>query len=61
MFPLDPAIPIYINQEIFRKVEEDKRKILKHKVPRKFKNRTNVNMEKSNNPTSSITEILPSP
>lgn len=44
MYPLDPVIPIYINQQIFRKVEEDKRKILKHKVPRKFKNRANVNI-----------------
>lgn len=40
MFPLDPPILLYINNQIFKKLEEEKRKSMKIKVPKKFKNRT---------------------
>ncbi len=39
MFPLEPPILLYINNQIYKKLEDEKRKSMKIKVPKKFKNR----------------------
>lgn len=41
LFPIDPPIPLYINMNIYTKLEEEKKKSMKIRMPKKFKNRPN--------------------
>lgn len=41
LFPIDPPIPLFINMNIYAKLEEEKKKSMKIRMPKKFKNRPN--------------------
>lgn len=58
MFPLDPPIPIYINQQIYKKIEKEKMTISKPKANKKSKFK-NITTTSTNNLIASVLESTP--